>query len=516
MISAQNHLQPLSGSNFSHHQKFKQSIQPKQKLNNSWFINQSLFWFFMALSLAICSSCGAGKTKTPQPEIVTPEGTKVYNPKTGKYEFPTDVTGKMDTIKWSDAGSSANDPIDSDPSQYLEEDGSTTANNGTEDPNTTTGAQLLSNYNVAILIPFNTHRMNIEGSIHSSSLSAISFYEGVKMALDKLESEGMNMNVTVMDTKRSESEIDNLLNRSEMLNAHLIIGPYSSKPLTKVADFAKANQKMLISPVNTGGSITEDNPYFIQANPSLKSHCEAILKHALQSHAPDQIVLVCRNKQVEVNRLKYFQEANKEIAGTESAVPLTEYIIDATLADEFGELENLPTYINEDKETVFIVPSYSNETFISNFMRQLEISKGDNEVMIYGMPRWMEYDRIQYDYYERLNLHVSCANYADNENEEIKIFQKSFFDQYGTIPNDNAYKGYDITLYFGRQLKKYGLNMPYNIDAEFETHLSTRFEFDKIVDKRASMNEDFNKVDFVENKFVNILKFEDYHFKKAN
>ncbi|MEM6965201.1 MAG: ABC transporter substrate-binding protein, partial [Bacteroidota bacterium] len=442
MISAPNHLPPLSGNNSSLHQKMEDRTRPKHPLIRSWSVSPTLTFILFLFAVGIISSCGAGKTKTPPPEIITPEGKKVYNSKTGKYEFVTQVTGKVDTIQWTDAGTMVKDPIDSDPSQYLEEVESSSPTNGNENPNT---PQLLANYNVVIMIPFNTHRTDAEGSIHGSSLSAISFYEGAKMALEKLENEGLNMKVTVMDTKRSAEEVDNLLTRSELLDAHLIIGPYSSKPLTKVADFAKENQKILISPINTGGDITKDNPNFIQANPSLKSHCEAILKHALRSYATDQIVLVCRNKDVEVNRLKYFQDANLEIAGTTTAPPLTEYIIDATLADEFGELENLPTYIQEDRQTVFIVPSYSNETFISNFMRQLEISKGDNEVLVYGMPRWMEYDRIQYDYYERLNLHVSCANYADNEVEAIQIFRRNFFDKYGTIPDDNAYKGYDLT-----------------------------------------------------------------------
>ena len=90
--------------------------------------------FFVIVTLS--TSCGGGRTNTPAPEIVTPEGTKVYNPKSGRYEFPTEVTGKMDTVEWTDAGSSANDPIESDPSQYLEKDSNepdpnSEGNNGT-------------------------------------------------------------------------------------------------------------------------------------------------------------------------------------------------------------------------------------------------------------------------------------------------------------------------------------------------------------------------------------------------
>lgn len=465
---------------------------------------------FLLSAIVLLAACGGAKTNIPSPEIVTPEGTKVYNPKTGKYEFPTEITGQVDTVKWTDASPSVNDPIESDPSQYLEEEPSTTT---TTSPN---GSGIFSTYNVAIMIPFNADKTNsLEGGIHSSSMAALGYYEGAKMALDKLSNEGANLNVSVMDTKRSESEASSMLSRSALSNAHMIIGPYSTKPLSRVAEFAKTNSKPLISPVNTSGSITSQNPYYVQANPSLRSHCEAITKHALSKYSADQIVLVVRKKDAEVRRLKYFQDANKEIAGSAATPPLREYIIDATLADEFGELDLLP-YINEDKTTVFIVPSYSNETFISNFMRQVELSKADNEVVIYGMPRWMEYDRISYDYFERLNLHVSSANFVDREDFQVKEFYRLFFEKYGSLPDANAFKGYDMTLYFGRQLQKHGMNFVNQIDSEFEQHLSTKFEFDKIIDQAASANEDFNQVNYVENKYVNILKFEDFQFKKAN
>lgn len=480
---------------------------------NRFFKNSLLLllsFFVVVFASSLLTSCGIGKTNTPASEIVTPEGTKVYNPKTGRYEFPTEVTGKMDTVKWTDAGSSANDPIDSDPSQYLEEEPEII------DPNSgNNGTGILGTYNVAIMIPFNSDKVNtLEGGIHSSSMSTLHFYEGAKMALDKLSKEGANLNVSVMDTKRSETETTSFLNRSDLLNAHMIIGPYSSKPLEKVADFAKANKKTLISPVNTSGKITNENPFYLQANPSLQSHCEAIMKHALNKYSADQIVLVVRDKEAEVNRLQYFQDIHKLISGTD-AEPLKEYRIDPVVAQEFGELELLP-YIKANQTTVFIVPSYSNETFVSNLMRQVEIAKGRNDVVMYGMPRWMEFERISFDYFENLKLHVSSANFVDKDDFKIKDFITKFYERYGALPEEDAFKGYDLTLYSGRQLMKHGLNFKDVIDTEAEQMLSTKFEFERLVTPENAAKERFDIINFIENKYVNILMFENYHFQKVN
>ena len=469
-----------------------------------------LSFFAIVFASALLTSCEILKTKTPASEIVTPEGTKVYNPKTGRYEFPTEVTGKMDTVKWTDAGSMANDPIGSDSSQYLETEtvisDPSSGNNGTG---------ILESYNVAIMIPFNSDKVNtLEGGIHSSSKPSLHFYEGAKLALNVLSNEGANFNVSVLDTKRSEIETNSILNRSALQNAHMIIGPYSSKSLELVADFAKTYQKTIISPVNTSNKITSQNPFYLQANPSLQSHCEAIMKHALDKYPADQIVLVVRDKGAEVNRLKYFQDTHKLISGVD-AEPLKEYRIDPKVAQEFGELDLLP-FIKKNKTTVFIVPSYSNETFVSNLMRQVEIAKGRNDVVMYGMPRWMQYDRISFDYFENLKLHVSSANFVDKDDLKIKEFITKFYESYGSLPEEDAFQGYDLTLYTGRQLMKHGVNFKDVIDTEGAQMLSTKFEFERLVTPEDAANERFDRINYIDNKYVNILKFEDYHFQKVN
>ena len=149
-------------------------------------------------------------------------------------------------------------------------------------------------------------------------------------------------------------------------------------------------------------------------------------------------------------------------------------------------------------------------------MRQLEIAKGKNDVVIYGMPRWMEYDRISYDYFENLKLHVSCANFVDKDDIKVKEFIKKFYEEYGALPEEDAFKGYDLTLYFGRQLMKHGMYFKDVIDTETEQMLSTKFDFERNVTPEDAANERLDKVNYLENKYVNILKFEDYYFQKMN
>ena len=482
------------------------------KLRN-FFTSKNLFYCLIVVLML--PACGGTKKV---PKTTSDNGrTKVYNPATGRYEYETDVTGKVDTVKWTEADPSKVPPIVSDPTQYKDKTTNNEgANNSDSNPN---GTGVFGSYNVAIMMPFQADQTNtLEGGISESSLPAIHFYEGVKIALDELMNEGVSLSVSVMDTKRSETNTEYLLNRSDVQSAHLIIGPYSKKPLMKVAEFAKEKKKILVSPTNTSPTITADNPWYIQTNPSLISHCDAIMEHALKHHNPEEIVLVVRNKKAETNRLKYFQDANKVIQSNSFAPKLNEFIIDAETAGQFQEIDLTP-YMENKTKVVFIVPSYSNENFISSFLRQVAVAKGyvpGIEVVVYGMPRWMEYERISYDYFENLKVHLSSANYADKENFEVKDFRKTFYERYGAIPTEKAFAGYDMIKYFGMQLKKSGMKFKDKIEMEPYNGLSTKYSFENNISAANATGENFSKVNYIENKHVNILKFENYIFKVVN
>ena len=248
-------------------------------------------------------------------------------------------------------------------------------------------------------------------------------------------------------------------------------------------------------------------------SPGLAEHCKAITRHALDKYKPEQLVLVCRNKSAETNRLKYFQEANQEVAGSSTVDPLKEFIVtDATV--DFSEMDVRP-YILPGKTTVFVIPSWSNESFIYSLMRNISIAKGKNKVVIYGMPQWMKYEQISYDYYENLSLHVSSDTDINSDLDAVKRFKRNFYYKFGAIPMEEAYVGYDVMRYFGEQLNIGGTQFQQTIDQNGRDLLHTRFALMPVAPK-GTKSEDYSKIERYENQYVNILKFKDFHFQLAD
>lgn len=456
-------------------------------------------------------------TKTGD-ELDVIQGSKVYDPETGTYVIVEETpTEKMDTIRWRDLPSTSYPPITSDGEFVETEKGPVLLETGEY------GSEFLSTYKVAMLLPFLTDQFNFtDPEINSKSLWAVNFYAGTKLAMDDLKDEGIDIDLTIIDSKASSSNTRRLLSREGSIkDANLIIGPYRRENVRLVAEFAKRNEITYVSPFNAGSELSENNPNYIQFNPTLKTHCEAITSHARASYETDQIVLVARNNPNELARFDYFHDKNWEIELAESneeerkpdTTRFKEYIISQSSVD-LDEVDMLPLMELQDT-MVFIIPSWSDEKFVISFLRKLDlVNTEENHIVVYGMPQWMKYERVDYDYYEKLNVHISSGTFIDPFSTDIQFFRRKFFKAYGAPPRDEAYMGYDITLYCGRMLQKHGTKFQYWLDRELDRYMHTKFEFQQVVDPTTRGREKY-QIDQFENKYVNILKFQDYQFQLA-
>ena len=456
-----------------------------------------LFLMIILFGLSSCEMFRKAQTddhvaKEDKTELDVVHGQGTYNPETGQYEPSTAVTNEVDTVKWTTDPNQV-PPITSDETEIA---------NPKTDPNDPYGGKedgpgkKLGTYNVAVMLPFFTNRFNDGGTIDNASLQALNFYGGMKLAFDELSRQGVDIKATVHDTKGSESTVEALMSSADVAKADLIIGPFRKNNIIVAGERAKLLRIPFVSPLSASSSVAQDNPYFIQVNPYLQTHCQAITQHVRKRFKPEQVVLIARNKSAEISRFKYFQDENKEIEGNNFAKRFKEYIITSEEMD-FEKIDITP-YLVEGDTTVFIVPSFSNKNFIYGLLLRIYNSKGNNPVVVYGLPQWMGFEPPSYDYYELLNLHVSSANYIDIKREEVKNFKQRYFDKYGTIPSDHAYSGYDVMMYFGKMIEKHGTKFQEKIDAEREEFLHTKFEFVREVPLSAALQEDFSKTNLYE------------------
>ncbi|TNE52531.1 MAG: hypothetical protein EP344_15725 [Bacteroidetes bacterium] len=368
-------------------------------------------------------------------------------------------------------------------------------------------------YRLALLLPFLTDQASPDAPVPLRSTPALHFYSGAQLALQKLSTEeGMNLSVEVLDTRFSDADFTRLLRNPRLEKAQVIIGPIRSSHVNLLAAQTQKTGQILVSPESPIMSLTSQNPDFIQTNPSLRAHCLAITRHALERNLPDAITLVCQQK--EANRLPYFQEANP--TGNPRFAELV--VPDGTTSfDAF----NLKKYLKPGRRSVFILPTWSSQDFVMAFLQQLRTVKGDAEVAVYGMPQWRGFEQIEPEYFQVMQVHISSASYLDRNTPEAQAFREAFYEATGTVPNEDAYTGYDVTLLVGTMLKRYGLSFPQQLTvAEPVVSLQNQFQFAKVyaTPPEAGTGADtdlMNRYDYLENIHVFILKFENYQFVPA-
>ncbi len=437
-------------------------------------------------------------------------GRRVYDPETGTYIEPEEVPKEvLDTIFWKEleAAVITSEGVGVNSENLVERLGTGQY-----------GSELLSSYNISVLLPFITDRFNPEADrIDPISNWALHFYGGMQIAFEELSTEDVKLNVSVFDTGGQPRQVSKLLREDNGINnAHLIIGPYRKENVELVAEFANRNDITFVSPHYVPQNDALRNPNYIQVRPGLRSHMEAIVKHARKYYSTEQIVVVSQNNAEELMAMEYLQEENRALTGGRDTTSFREYILNIPQdGSGFNEIDVLP-FIALSDTTIFIVPSSTDERFVFSFLRKLDLEVSQNNgnyVAVYGMPQWTKFERIDFAYFDKLNVHVSSGQYLNPLSEEAQRFKRTFFDKYGLIPRDEAYVGRDVALYFGRMINQYGTKFQYFISENNpERYLHTYFDF-KEVFLPTTTGQERTPIEKFENKYLHILKFEDFQFQ---
>lgn len=388
----------------------------------------------------------------------------------------------MDTVRWS-ANNSGKPPI----------------GNGGEQPGDPE-AQAGGSYHIAFLLPFLSNQMS-GGQVSEKSRLAVQFYTGAQIALEQLSQESdIQLSADVWDTQANDEDFQKLMTNPRLERASVFIGPVRGSHVEAFARWALERRKIMVSPESPSADLTTQNPDFIQINPSLRAHCEAITQWLIKQHRTDNVTLVCKQK--EADRLPYFQDAITGMGGTTRFAELV--VPDETL--NFDKID-LKRYLRTGRTSVFVLPTWASQDFVMAFLRKLKESKGNNKVEVYGMPQWQNFEAIEPEYLSSLNVHITVASFVDYTAQDIKDFQQKFYEKAGTIPDDDGFNGYDVTLFTGRMLARYGLSFPEKMTGQPFGTLRGKFVFNKIY-RSGTLDGDSAGYDYLENMFVHLLKFD--------
>jgi hypothetical protein len=474
MISAPNHPQRSSGSRIV------------------WLL-------FVAILLG---SCGPFRSAVDEGEVELEEvldpSQLVFNPITKRLEKANPRLVRPDSVRWT--------VIESDPITTAEIVSRLTLRPYSEKK---------ESYLLSMLLPLNADRlMAMLDRELITDTRFLQFYLGFKMGARELSEAGLQLELDVYDLSPTGSSVNELIRNGSLDDSDMIIGPYHKEDLERMAEFAAEREIPLVSPWSALKSVTVNNPNYLLLRAGIEEHCKALYEYIRNNYNLDHVTLISRDQNRGI--VNFIQDIHLE--SNPAAHRLNEYIIvDTAITLEETDFDSLLAF---EHPNVLFIPEYE-PSFVYSLLRTINIARAQDDILerderevdVFGLPQWTLFQRIDYDFFEDLNIHVSSSGFLDKSDPDIRFFRKRFAAEHGILPTEDAYEGYDAIKFLATMIHKYGKRFQYYLDQESIQLLHSGFAIKR--DLTTDEDSYWPRINCFENTYIEILKFEDFQFKKV-
>ena len=357
--------------------------------------------------------------------------------------------------------------------------------------------------NIAYLIPFDFSAEDLQDTIAEpaigktknvqrefenmfpASQNFLEFLEGSLIAIDKLSSEGLSVNVSVFDTRRSPDRLREILNSEGFGKTDLIIGPFHSFNVRIAAEYAKQNHIPIVSPFYGGDELTISNPYLFQISPSFHTQFDQYARYI--KSIPDANIIIIRGNNAGIENNAHIEYLKENIN--------QDY--DSAVRDLIYKNENKNVFIQEvtnalskTGENLVVIPETDEIAIpLSTIVTHLFfLQKNYNyKIQLLGMPEWTQFQGIDYAYLHELSFRYLTPYYFSYDSPDVKDFLRSYTKSYYSEPASYtrmgcsyALMGYDLSYFFLNSMKNRGRQFIGQIGENQEGQLMNDFHFENI------------------------------------
>ncbi len=316
-------------------------------------------------------------------------------------------------------------------------------------------------YAVSLLLPFMLS--NLEPTPGKKRTQVIlDFYEGIKMAVDTLQSQNVNISLRAYDTERSAEKIKKILETQELKYTDLIVGPFFPEENKVVQEFSQANGINIIHPFSNNSEIIASNSFGFLFQPSSetigKKSAEFLASHDREKHC---MVFYGTGKKDSVMATNFIQTAKEkgiEILHVERVSNRDTKRVREILATpiEFDEFK-YPKEFSLKKDSISSVFVATDDPLIYTKVVGAIEARNDSTIVM-GSENWLDDNAIDLDKYENLGIVMAAPNFvATTRNPGYKLFEQKFMKVHGRPASSAAMRGYEFMLFIGNQLKKNGV-----------------------------------------------------------
>ncbi|MCK9163576.1 MAG: hypothetical protein M0O93_04430 [Bacteroidales bacterium] len=300
----------------------------------------------------------------------------------------------------------------------------------------------------------------------------IAFYEGARIALEKLEAEGYAVSLYVYDVGEDDiNQMKSLLSQPEIKTMDLIIPLVFQQSFALVSEFSNANKIPIINPMSPNYSIIENNPYTFKIQPSDIADVETTLRYIKNNFPNPNITLIFTSN--EKNIVEMYQKGIEKEGWSWLGVDYNKY------ARRIFEKVDL------SKDNIFISVvekgSYKmNEAYANTILSQFNNKKNLPEINFIAQYSWLDFPSIDLSLIQKFNFHFTLSYLNDYTNANFVDFVKDYRHHFRQEP-DKIYAalGYDIMMFFVPALAQKGDKFINEPNVERSKYMINSFFFDR-------------------------------------
>ena len=346
-------------------------------------------------------------------------------------------------------------------------------------------AKVKGTLNVGVLLPFRLDRFEPDDRTRINQY-AYDLLEGMKMARNKLFTEGITINLFAYDVDNDTDQALELLNNAAFGQNDLLVGPLFTEPNRLVSDYALQNNITLVNPISTSHDL-------------IANHANAYLAQPSTWQQAAEAVSFMKEQAISRKAAVYFGTSRKDsLLATAYGAELKAQgfqVVDFKRVS--GKMMTLGiTEVNKPNHVFF---ASSNE---DDGVRMLDAMNRSGVVgpLVTTYPAF-NYFRNSLATFTRRTLFMLAPEFMDLGRSSTKTFEETYTGKRAILPSVFVAQGYDLMLFFGRQLAKGSLKNRANlVTSPDDDYVLSGFDYTQSND----------------NKIVPIIKFDGARFQKIN
>ncbi|PKQ62034.1 hypothetical protein BZG02_13930 [Labilibaculum filiforme] len=314
--------------------------------------------------------------------------------------------------------------------------------------------------------------------LYSKSHDFIRFYQGVLLAVDSLQKEGLSIDLHVFDTEKSVERVQGILAGLQYTDLDFMIGPVYQNTFSIVADFAQRRRIPIISPLSPKNSELTTNPFVIQMNTSIQSICGAISDYVCFDLDTKNLVVVHPDRYEHLNEFQLVTDIERNMFVKGKYWENGAMTYKKISFDEYG-LVGIERMLSDTCENVIIVPS-TKQPYVENIISNLNVLSQRYDIRLMGFPVWQRYNSLDAELFYNLNLSVITPYNIDYKEDKVDLFVSDFREKFKCEPNDFSFRAFDLCRYFSKAVGAYGSSFPDHLNEVKLDLLQSNFHFKRV------------------------------------